>query len=100
MGKNNERTCFGFFTGERACQTCKVTRKCKAILLSDGFSLAESVLEGLIASLPEDGVYYKPETNPEDPRVETQDILKQIFRAGAPRDEIDLEADLEASGNR
>jgi hypothetical protein len=63
---------------------CKITRKCKAVLLSDGFSLAEDVLEGLVAGLPEDATFRRVrEEDGEDPRTTSQEVLKQIFDGGA-----------------
>lgn len=51
-----KRTCFGFFTGEDSCQRCAAAKKCKAVLVSDGFDVAGGILEELLATLPE-GVY-------------------------------------------
>lgn len=48
-----KRTCFGFFTGEDSCQRCAAAKKCKAILVSDGFDVAGGILEELLATLPE-----------------------------------------------
>lgn len=85
MAKDDEqkRTCLGFFTGDRSCQTCKVTRKCKALLLSDGFPLAESLLEGLVAGLSPEATFRRVEEDPDDPKGAVQGILEQIFAGGA-----------------
>lgn len=49
----NKRTCFGFFSGEDNCQRCAAARKCKAVLVTHGFDVAEGVLEEVLATLPE-----------------------------------------------
>ncbi len=51
-----KRTCFGFFTGDDSCQRCAAAKKCKAVLVSDGFDIAAGVLEEVLATLPE-GTY-------------------------------------------
>lgn len=51
-----KRTCFGFFTGDDSCQKCAAAKKCKAILVTNGFDVAAGVLEEILATLPE-GTY-------------------------------------------
>lgn len=49
----SKRTCFGFFTGEpENCQRCAAAKKCKALLVSDGFDVAAGVLEEIMETLP------------------------------------------------
>lgn len=49
----SKRTCFGFFTGDDSCQRCAAAKKCKAVLVSNGFDIAAGILEELLATLPE-----------------------------------------------
>lgn len=78
-------TCFGFFGGEGECRACPVAKKCKSLLVSDGFDLAAAVLEELIRTLPEDGTYVlTPEIEAflEDPASRGEDVkrgLEQLF---------------------
>lgn len=58
MSKKNG-TCFGFFGGSSklACERCVAARRCKAILVSDGFDLVAELLEQLVAELPANAVF-------------------------------------------
>lgn len=56
-------TCFGFFAGSQkiSCQSCVAARRCKAILVSDGFDVMGALVEQLIAELPDDVVFIDSE---------------------------------------
>jgi hypothetical protein len=50
-----ERSCFGFYTGDSACRSgkCKLTTQCKALANSDILDTASDVLEELLESAPD-----------------------------------------------
>jgi hypothetical protein len=70
MSDSNNPKCFGFFVGDPTCGQCAVQKQCKAVLLSSGFDLIESAIDGAMADLPE-GTY--------DAAPEMTSLLDQIF---------------------
>lgn len=45
--------CFGFYVGGPVCGSCAAQKRCRAILVSDGFDLAGSLVEELLEAVPE-----------------------------------------------
>lgn len=48
-----EKACFGFYLGGVVCGQCIAAKRCKAILVSDGFDLAAALVEQLSNELPD-----------------------------------------------
>lgn len=48
----NEERCFPFYSGGPTCQNCVVSKRCKAILVSDGFDMIAAFLEEMLTDLP------------------------------------------------
>jgi len=51
--------CFGYYGGDSsvACSDCTARKRCKAILLSDGFDVVADSIEELMAALPDTNDY-------------------------------------------
>lgn len=56
MKDPTEGSCFGFYAGSMrsACAQCTASRRCKAILASDGFEIMADLVSALERSLPKD----------------------------------------------
>lgn len=54
MKDPREGTCFGMYAGtaRRECASCVAARRCKAVLVSDGFDVLAELLDSLFAELP------------------------------------------------
>lgn len=48
-----EGNCFGFYGQEIICDSCPVMKRCKAVLMTDGFGILDGVISELLESLPE-----------------------------------------------
>jgi len=50
-----KESCFGFFGGESlaACKNCTAQRRCKAVLVSDGFTILGDSIDQMVAELPD-----------------------------------------------
>lgn len=58
MSQAKEINCFGLYGGsESVCGRCAAARRCKAILISDGFTIGAAVLKKLEAELPASNNY-------------------------------------------
>lgn len=85
MSDSNNPKCFGFFVGDATCGQCAVQKQCKAILLSSGFDLIESAIDGAMSDLP-DGEY--------DATPEMGSLLDQLFEG--PKG-VDVQAQAKAA---
>lgn len=52
-----EPSCFGMYLSTYTCTTCILQKKCKALLVSDGFDIVAAMVEQLIEQLPENMSY-------------------------------------------
>ena len=66
--------CFAFFSGEPTCMACKEMRRCKTVLMSDGFNLVADALDSLVAELDPDAEFTDT--------IETDGIIKQLMTGG------------------
>lgn len=46
------RDCFGLYGGTVVCNRCQAAKRCKAVLISDGFDIMGSFVENLVETLP------------------------------------------------
>lgn len=52
-----EIPCFGFFNSDPVCDGCPASKRCRAILVSNGFDLVSSLIDELSSSLPGEARY-------------------------------------------
>lgn len=52
---SREVDCFGFYTGGGICASCSASKRCKAILVSDGFTIVSEFVDHVVGTLPEGG---------------------------------------------
>jgi hypothetical protein len=48
-----DQPCFGFYSGGPVCATCTATKRCKAIVVSNGFDIVADALGQMLATLPD-----------------------------------------------
>lgn len=50
-----KNSCFGFFAGDQnaSCNRCTASRRCKAVLVSDGFDILGEIVETLLVEAPD-----------------------------------------------
>lgn len=81
-----EPACFGFYGGTHlsTCSSCTAVKRCKAILISDGFDVLGAIVDQMLLELPE-GTTFR-DTDRVSERV------KQLFDPPAPlsKDEEEL----------
>lgn len=53
-----DKACFGFFNGEVTCTRCFAMKRCRAVVVSNGFEIVASVVEELVRDLPDNGQFY------------------------------------------
>lgn len=49
---SKEIPCFGFFSSQPTCSTCAAAKRCKAVLVSNGFDITAELIEHLARNLP------------------------------------------------
>jgi hypothetical protein len=54
------KECFGFFNDSVACQNCPAIKRCRAILVSDGFDILGSFLDEVLEEEMESEVPFFP----------------------------------------
>jgi len=54
---NDGVNCFGFYSGGPVCIGCAINKRCKAVLISNGFDVVGALINQLTATLPEEGSY-------------------------------------------
>lgn len=59
MAVGMQLDCFGFFAGDRnsVCARCRISKRCKSVLITDGFDVLGQLANTLANSLPEGRVY-------------------------------------------
>lgn len=51
MSVEVQKACFGFYIGSPVCGMCAAHKRCKALLITDGFDIVGSLVEHLEAEL-------------------------------------------------
>lgn len=57
----SDEPCFGFFDGTAICQGCIANKRCRAVLVTDGFDVLSSMINTMVADLPEKAIFYYSE---------------------------------------
>lgn len=60
-----DETCFGFYVGNETCKRCGLEKKCKALLVSNGFDIMADVLDSLMGKFGEAVTFKETERLPE-----------------------------------
>lgn len=81
--------CFGFYQDAPVCQGCVPWKRCKAVLVSNGWSIAAAALETMVAELPDHNQYTDSDRIPvilnmvlsPKPVVEEKDDLLDLLQS-------------------
>jgi len=53
ISNDPRKNCFGFYVGGPTCNVCTASKRCKAILISHGFTIMGELTEALLGDLPD-----------------------------------------------
>lgn len=60
------KECFGFFNDSVSCNNCPAVKRCRAILVSDGFDILTALLDAIIEQEVDSGVPFFPKDKASD----------------------------------
>lgn len=72
MSVVDEKPCFGFYAGDVVCNGCGAQKRCKAILVTNGFDLLAAVVEQMSLDLPKTAKFRDSDR--------MSDLVDQLFK--------------------
>lgn len=83
-----QKECFGFFNDSVSCNNCPAVKRCRAILVSDGFDVLAGLLSEIVEAEAESGIPFFPKEKVSD---NVDQLLNRTHREALSNDESILE---------